>query len=202
MTFTTVVHDLLEKDARLIPTEAGQLHIEEADPSASLKKVVIQFPQNYSAMAFSLDFKVTRNKSKSPACLSEVLNASGAHPLRAACDAVICVDEGTRTHIIHIEMKSGKARQRAVQQLRNSRCFTRFLRGLAEEWHGLGDRKFLEWFVLLRDDRTTTRKRGTRIAKTSYPRSQQPSNCPSNPATFSVKTGSSLHLGLLFNRTA
>ena len=200
MTFTSVVHDLLESEARLAPTGAGELHLEETDPSASLKKVIIQLPTQLTSASFALDFKVQRYKGKSPACLSEVLNASGPHPLRAACDAVICLEDGSDTHIIHIEIKSSKD-TRAIGQLRNSKRFTQFLRGLAEEWHGI-EGTFCEWFVILQGDNgRSTRKRKTSIGKSSYPRSQQPSGKADNPAIISVRSGDRLHLGRLYNST-
>ncbi len=198
MTFTSVVHGLLESDARLAPTEAGELHLEETDPSASLKKVIIQLPAQLSSAAFALDFKIQRSKGKSPACLSEVLNASGPHPLRAACDAVICLEDGPHTHVIHIEIKSSKDK-RTIGQLRNSKRFTQFLRGLAEEWHGISG-TFSDWFViLLGDGREPSRKRRTSISKSSYPSSQQPSRSAQNPAIISVQSGDRLHLGRLYN---
>ena len=52
MSFTSVVHDLLESEARLAPTEAGELHLEETEPSASLKKVIIQLPKHLPAASF------------------------------------------------------------------------------------------------------------------------------------------------------
>lgn len=202
MTFTTIVHNLLHPEARIQPCEQGELHVIEADSSASLKKVIIQMPKKeVSIAAFALDFKIQRVKGSSPACLSEILNADCMHPLRSACDAVICVDEGSTTHLIHIEMKS-RMDKRAINQLRNSKRFTQFLRGLAEEWHGVSG-NYLEWYVLLLGIKEkSTRKRKTAISRAANPQAQPPSKDSTKPAIFMMKSGDRIHLGQLYKRVS
>lgn len=197
MSFVGVLHDLVCADARISPTGDNQLHLKELDSSATLKKVVIILEQGSSSSCVALDFKVASRKNRS-SCLSDVLNPDSSHPLRAACDAIVCVEKNTATHLIHIELKSGDDK-RCSGQLRNSRCFSRFLRELACEWYGIKTASYQEWFVLLTSGRrAVARKRKTPIKIDSRPVMERPSNNPDKPATFVVENDSKVHVGNFF----
>ena len=149
MSFASVLHDLVCKDARLFPTENHELHLMETDPSVSLKKVIVGLRKDEVISCIALDFKIPTSVAKSrSSCLSEVLNPESKHPLRAACDALVCIEKNNVCHLIHVELKSGDDK-RAVGQLSNSGCFSRFLRDLARNWHGVTTSDCREWFVLL-----------------------------------------------------
>lgn len=199
MSLVSILHDLVCKDARLFPANENELHLKETDPSASLKKVVLSLAKHERFACVALDFRVKTERSHRPSCLSDVLNPDGKHPLRAACDALLCIEKDEVCHLIHIELKSGDDRQRAIYQLRNSRCFSRFLLELADHWHRARPRECKEWFVLLTSGRrNAARKRKTLISLDSLPPNERPSNDPCKPTVFSIQNDQRIHVGRFF----
>jgi hypothetical protein len=197
MSLAHVLHDLVCKEARLNPTGTHELHLKETDASATLKKVIVELRKGDVVACAALDFRHS-GSSKRPSCLSDVLNPASVHPLRAACDALLCIEKDDVCHLIHIELKSGDDK-RAIGQLCNSRCFSRFLRELAHQWHGVALSDCREWFVLLTSGpKAAARKRRTPVSAQSRPPMERASRDPSKPATFSVKDGGRIHVGKFF----
>ena len=198
MNLASVLHDLVCAEARLSPTGGHELHLKETDPSATLKKVIVDLRKDDLVSCIALDFRLT-GRSARPSCLSDVLNPESIYPLRAACDALLCIEKDNVCHLIHIELKSGDDK-RAIGQLRNARCFTRFLRELALEWHSVTPPDCREWFVLLTSGpKAAARKRKTPITSQARPPMERASQNPSKPATFSIVDGGRIHVGKFFN---
>lgn len=199
MSLVSILHELVCEDARLWPTNDHELHLKETDASASLKKVILDLAKHERFACVALDFRVKSGIRHRPSCLSDALNPVATHPLRAACDALLCIEHDAMCHLIHIELKSGNDRARAIQQLRNSRCFSRFLRELAEHWYCNKPRECKEWFVLLTSDKKlAARKRKTSLSRDSRPPSERPSNDPCKPTIFSVLNEQRIHVGKFF----
>ncbi len=199
MSLASVLHELVCVEARLSPTNDNELHLKEGDPSASLKKVILALGKHDVTSCVALDFRLSVGSKKRPSCLSEILNASSQHPLRAACDSLLCVEKGGVCHLIHIEMKSGDDTKRAINQLRNSRCFSRFLRELADQWYGIKPHDCREWFVLLTSGRkSATKKRKTAVSPHSRSPMEIPSDDPSSPSIFSIQNEGRIHVGKFF----
>lgn len=199
MSLVSVLHELVCADARLSPTDHNELHLKESDTSASLNKVILKFGNSEHLACVALDFRVSGGNKKRSSCLSEILNAESPHPLRAACDSLLCIEKDDLCHLIHIEMKSGNDTKRAIEQLRNSRCFSRFLRELAEHWYGVKLPKCQEWFVVLTSGRSlTARRRKTSISPDARPPMERPSNDPNRPTIFAIQNEGRIHIGKFF----
>jgi hypothetical protein len=94
MSLVSVLHDLVCAESRISPTNGNELHLLETDASASLKKVILSLGNNGRCACVALDFQVIAGTKKKSSCLSEVLNTESQHPLRAACDALLCIERG------------------------------------------------------------------------------------------------------------
>ena len=198
MSLVTVLHDLVCADARLSPTNGNELHLIETDASASLRKVILALGNKDRSACVALDFQVKAGTKKKSSCLSEVLNPECQHPLRAACDALLCVERKGVCHLIHIELKSGDDTKRAIGQLRNSRCFSRFLRELAEHWYGI-KQPYQEWFVLLTSGKKSAiKRRKTSVSPDSFAPMETPSKDPTSPTIFSLQNEDRIHVGKFF----
>jgi hypothetical protein len=93
-------------------------------------------------------------------------------------------------------LKSGDNEKRAIGQLCNSRCFSRFLRELAIQWYEIEPQAYQEWFVLLTSGkRANTRKRKTSVSPEAYAPMEKPSNDPKKPTIFSLQNESRIHIG-------
>ena len=201
MSLASVLHDLVCPEARLTPTQAREFHLTESDPVATLKKVIVVVEREAEVSCVSLDFKLQnpQGNKKRPSCLSEILNPDSPFPLRAACDALLCIQKRDFCHLIHIELKSGDD-NRAIRQLGNSKCFSRFLRELANHWHGIDTRNCKEWFVLLTGGKKAfARKRKTSVSIDSRPAIERPKSDPANPAVFCVYDGQKLYANQFYN---
>jgi hypothetical protein len=199
MSLVSVLHDLVCAEARISPTNGNELHLLETDASASLRKVVLALANNERSACVALDFQVAAGTKRRSSCLSEVLNPDSPHPLRAACDALLCIERGDTCHVIHIELKSGDAEKRAIDQLSNSRCFSRFLRDLAVQWYGIKPQAYQEWFVLLTSGKkTNARKRKTSVSPEAYAPMEKPSKDPKKPTIFSLQNEGRIHIGKFF----
>lgn len=199
MSFSKILHELLCVDARMHTANEGEIHLKEGDPTATLRKVILDLYGEDCFSCVALDFKVKAGRSNHPSCLSELLNPHHSYPLLASCDALLCIEKDTVCHLIHIELKSGNDKAQAIKQLRNSRCFSKFLLELAAEWHDIKPNKCISWFVVFTGGRkAAVRKRKTSVNLNSVPALERPSNNPLSPSIISVTDGSRVHVGRLF----